>query len=106
MAEFCNNCLIDIEVIGRRDWTPEQKAADPLWSFIEKLITDPEARRQFKGADTAGLVTAEDVKNGKYGVVLCERCDFTLVDENGNCLSDCDYRHGTVVITGRPGRSA
>ena len=101
MAEFCNQCLIAIELQSTRNWTPEQKAADPIVSWF----SDPDNRKTFRG-ECADRVTEEDVKNGKYGVVLCESCDFTLVDHNGNCLTDCDFKHGTMILTGRPGRNA
>lgn len=113
MAEFCNNCLIEIEVYALKKWVKAGKGDQqcypeiPGWPTVNEELANWE--RIIKGGkfqgECAGRVTEKDVKLGKYGIVLCERCDFTLVDEKGNCLTDCEYKHGTIVITGRPGRT-
>ncbi len=45
--------------------------------------------------DMKGLGKGEDValKEGWGYSVLCEGCGYTLVDEDGKCIADCDKHH-------------
>jgi len=45
--------------------------------------------------DFCGLVTADQVKIGLSAIVLCEGCGRTIVDHEGNCISEqCLMKHG------------
>jgi hypothetical protein len=35
---------------------------------------------------------------GKKFLTICEGCGFTWVNENGECIGDCDRKHGAEAI--------
>lgn len=40
--------------------------------------------------DLRGLITEEEVRDGKGALVICEGCGPTLVDHEGKCIAgDC-----------------
>jgi hypothetical protein len=43
--------------------------------------------------DFVGLTTAEDWEKGVGRVVPCEGCGVTIVDPEGNCVTDCLRHH-------------
>lgn len=43
--------------------------------------------------DMAGIA-----KNGEIAFVICEGCGFTWVNEDGECVGNCDRKHGSTSI--------
>lgn len=48
--------------------------------------------------DFKGLITPEEVREGKGAVVLCEDCVTCMVDHEGRCIAACEKNHGTQLV--------
>jgi hypothetical protein len=49
---------------------------------------------RYDARELAGLITAQDVRDGLTHPVICEGCGPTFVDHKGKCVSDDCPDHG------------
>ena len=50
--------------------------------------------------DFAGMTTKEDEKQGRFALVLCERCGPIQVNTVGGCISsDCFKNHRKISLS-------
>jgi ribosomal protein S27AE len=42
---------------------------------------------------------ANIAKGELNALVICERCGITWVNEDGECVGDCDLKHGSEAIS-------